>query len=114
MIEQGGFRWALGYTSGMLDTNRISQIVTEAVEAQTAPDSVRRVIAEPDVTSDGYEAIRITIVITPEAVQRLLAGDPVKVLSQIWDRLDEAGDTHFPILEYATEEEMAEIDDSES
>ncbi len=98
----------------MLDTNKISQIVTQAVEANTAPKSVRRVMAEPGTTSEGDEALRITIVLTPEAVAQLAAGHPLDILVQIWDRLRDAGDQRFPILEYATEEELEDIGDSES
>ena len=71
-------------------------------------------MAEPTATFDGEDAVRITIVLTPEAVDQLAAGDPVDVLSRIWDGLRSAGDERFPILEYATEAELEDVGDSES
>lgn len=98
----------------MLDTDQISQIVTRIVEANTAPRSVRRVMAEPASTSEGEDALRITIVLTPEAVAQLASGHPLDVLVQTSDQLRSAGDQRFPILKYATEEELEDVGDPES
>jgi hypothetical protein len=98
----------------MLDANEIAKLVTRAVEANTAPNSVRRVMTEPTATFDGEDAVRITIVLTPEAVDQLAAGDPVDVFTRIWDGLRDAGDARFPILQYATEAELEDVGDSES
>jgi hypothetical protein len=98
----------------MLDTDQIARIVTGAVEANAAPNSVRRVMTEPAATFDGEEAVRITIVLTPEAVDQLANGDPVDVLGRIWDGLHDAGDDRFPILQYATEAELEDVGDPES
>jgi hypothetical protein len=98
----------------MLDTNEIAKIVTQAVEANTAPNSVRRVMAKSGATFDGEDAVMITIVLTPAAVNQLVAGDPGDVLVRIWDGLRSAGDERFPMLEYATEAELEQVGDSES
>jgi hypothetical protein len=93
----------------MLDIDQISQIVTRVVEANTAPRSVRRVMAEPVSTSEGEDALRITVVLTPEAVNQLASGHPLDVLVQTSDQLRSAGDQRFPILKYATEEELEDV-----
>jgi hypothetical protein len=98
----------------MLQTEQISQIVSEVVQANTTPTSVRSVITEPAADSEGKDALRITIVITPEAVTQLAAGPVVDTLVQVQDRLRDAGEERFPIIEYATEEELHEVADSES
>jgi hypothetical protein len=98
----------------MLDGNQISRIVTRTVEANTRPNSVRRVMTEPAVDSEGEDALRITIVVTPEAVAQLEAGPVVDTLVQVQDRLREAGEDRFPIIDYATEAELEEVGDSES
>lgn len=98
----------------MLDTTAISRIVTQTVDANTTPNSVRRVMIEPAMDSEGKDALRITIVITPEAVTQLEAGPIVDTLVQIQDRLREAGEERFPIIYYSTEEELEEVGDSES
>lgn len=98
----------------MLGTNEISRIVTHAVEANTAPNSVRRVLTEPTATFDGEDAVGITIVLTPEAVDKLASGDPGDVFIRVWNALRAAGDHRFPILDYATEAELEHVGDSES
>ena len=97
----------------MLDTNEIARIVTQTVEANTTPDSVSRVMIEPALDSEGKDALRITIVITPEAVTQLESGPVVDTLVQVQDRLHDAGEERFPIIDYATEEELEEVGDSE-
>lgn len=98
----------------MLTTDKISQIVSEVVRANTTPTSVRSVTAEPAIDSAGEDALRITIVITPEAVALLKKGAVVDTLVQIQDRLLEAGEERFPIIYYVTEEELEAIGDPES
>lgn len=98
----------------MLGTNEISRIVTQAVEANSEPDSVRRVMTEPTATFDGEDAVRITIVLTPEAVNKLASGDPGDVFIRVWNALRAADDPRFPILDYTTEAELEDVGDSES
>ena len=98
----------------MLATDQISQIVSEVARANTTPTSVRSVRTEPATDSGGEAALRITIVVTPEAVTLLESGPVLDTLVQVQDRLREAGEERFPIVEYATEEELENIGDSES
>jgi hypothetical protein len=98
----------------MLQEDQIAQIVTRAVEANAAPNSVRRVMTEPAATFDGEDAVRITIVLTPEAVDQLADGDPGDVFIRVWNEMRAAGDHRFPILDYATEAELEDVGDSES
>jgi len=98
----------------MLQADQISRIVSEVVQANTTPTSVRSVKTEPATDSEGEEALRITIVVTPDAVTQLESGPVLDTLVQLQDRLREAGEERFPIVEYATEEELEEIGDSES
>lgn len=97
----------------MLESQKISDIVSQVVQANTSPTSVLDVKAEPAMDWAGEEEVlRITIVITPEAVSQLAAGRALDTLVQIRDRLGEAGEHRFPILEYATERELVDIDDT--
>lgn len=98
----------------MLEADQISQIVTEVVRANTTPTSVRSVTTEPATVFDGEEGLRITIVVTPEAVTQLETGPVLDALVQIQDRLREAGEERFPIVDYVTEEELEDIGDSQS
>jgi hypothetical protein len=98
----------------MLKAEQISQIVSQVVQANTTPASVRGVRTEPTTDSEGGEALRITIVVTPDAVTRLEEGPVLDTLVQLQDRLREAGEERFAIVEYATEEELENIADSQS
>lgn len=96
----------------MLEADKISQIVSEVVQANTTPTSVRSVRTEPTTNSEGEDALRITVVITPDAVKQLEAVSGLDALVQVQDRLWESGEQRFPIIEYATEEELEDIGDS--
>ncbi len=98
----------------MLQEDQIAQIVTRAVEANAAPNSVRRVMTEPADTFEGEDAVRITIVLTPDAVKQLADGDPGDVFIRVWNEMRAAEDPRFPILDYATEAELEDVGDSES
>jgi len=96
--------------SGMLDLEKVTQISTEIAKANLGSQNVVRVESEPTTDSAGQEALNLLIVIAP-GVADTVSGDAVlDTLVQIIDRLQEAGDDRFPIIEYATEEELADID----
>jgi hypothetical protein len=98
----------------MLEADQISQIVSDVVRANTTPTSVRSVTTQPATVFEGEEGLRITIVVTPDAVTQLEAGPVLDTLVQIQDRLREAGEERFPIVDYATEEELENIGDPQS
>jgi hypothetical protein len=71
-------------------------------------------MSEPTIDSEGEEAVRITIVIKPDALGKL-KGDPVfDTLVGIHTRLRAAGEERYPLVRYATEAELDELDDTES
>ncbi|MGC2778811.1 MAG: hypothetical protein WA418_24595 [Bradyrhizobium sp.] len=95
----------------MIDRNKINQIAKEVAAAHLSSENIVDAISEPTTDSEGRDALRITIVIKPGVVQRF-AGDAVlDTLVQIQDRLREAGEERFPIIEYATEDELQESGD---
>jgi hypothetical protein len=98
----------------MLPQTKINEIVAEVATATFTRENFEKVLSEPTVDSQGDEALRITVVIKPEAVEKL-KGDPVlDFLLGIHHRLQEAGEERFPIVEYATPEELDELVDPES
>ena len=56
--------------------------------------------------------MRITIVIRPGAAAKIKGDAALDTLVQIQDRLRAAGEERFPIVEYATKEELEEGGDS--
>ena len=96
----------------MLDIRKISQIVSEVASANLAPQSIVRVVSEPTTDSEGREALRITIVVPPDSVTRLKGDAVLDNLVQIQNRLRDAGEERFPIVEYATQEELESSGDT--
>jgi hypothetical protein len=97
----------------MLPQAKINEIVGEVATAYLTSEIVDRVISEPSVDSAGNDAVKITIVIKPDAIERL-KGDPIlDALLAIHDKLNEAGEERFPMVHYATQAELDEVDESE-
>jgi hypothetical protein len=94
----------------MLDLENVTQISTEVARANLGSQNVVRVESEPTTDSDGKEALNLLIVVAPEFAEAINGDAVLDTLVQIIDRLQEAGDDRFPIIEYATEEELADID----
>jgi hypothetical protein len=96
--------------SGMLDMETIKQFSTEIAKANFGAENVVRLESEPTEDFYGKEALNILIVITPALEENFNGDDLLDTLVQISDRLQRAGDERFPIISYATEEELADID----
>ena len=95
----------------MLDLEEVTKISSEIANANLPPRGVVRVESEPTVDSEGQDALRLIIVVAPEAADRISGDAVVDTLVQIHDRLRDAGDERFPIIEYTTEAELEEIGD---
>ncbi len=96
----------------MLAQNQIIKIANDVAMANLTSSSVSRVISEPTVDSEGRDALKIIIVINPGAAAKIKGDAALDTLVQIQDRLREAGEERFPIVEYATKEELEEGGDS--
>jgi len=97
----------------MLDYAELSKIVEKAAKSALGRRSVVRVFTEPGSDAEGQDALRITLVVTPSAVETIdgdaLLDNILKIHVALWER----GEQRTPMVSYATEEELAEIDDSE-
>jgi hypothetical protein len=94
----------------MLDMENVTQISTEVAKANFGRENVVRVESEPTVDSQGEEALNLLIVMAPSVASSIDGEAVLNTLVQIVDRLQQAGDERFPIIEYATEEELADFD----
>jgi hypothetical protein len=98
----------------MLELAKIDRIVKKAASSILKGNAgIERVFNEPTADSRGADALRITIVLKPGAVDKISGAMAVDTLVNIDKALRDAGEDSFPILEYATEEELASSDDSE-
>src|ERR1700682_4582304 len=96
----------------MLAKNRIIEIANNVATANLTSSSVSNIVSDSAIDSEGREALRITIVIKPGAATRIRGDAALDILVQIQDQLREAGEERFPIVEYATQEELEESGDS--
>ena len=98
----------------MLPQAKIDEIVAEVATAYLTREIVERVMSEPTIDSEGEEAVRITIVIKPDGMEKL-KGDPVlDTLVGIHNKLGEAGEGRYPLVRYATQAELDVGDSPES
>ena len=94
-----------------LDNDRIIQIITETANANFASVGVARVIVEPAIDSTGADALRITVVLAFDGDLDSLGDALLDTLAQCHRRLDAAGETRLPLIDFVTEGELAEPDD---
>jgi hypothetical protein len=95
----------------MLAKEKIEDIAAAAARAYLPPGAFERVIVEPAIDSLGNDALRITIVLQADSVRKITGEAASKLSLSLNDAMEDERDERFPILGYATEEELA-YDDS--
>ena len=90
----------------MLQHNQIVKIVDKVAKANLESQIVQSVTTEPATDSEGRDALRITIVIAPGSASTLSGDAVLNTLYQIQDLLRQQGEERFPIIEYATKDEL--------
>lgn len=99
--------WRPGfYKSRVKPKEAFGILIKQAVVAALGQDHVVHVRWEPTIDSQGQEALRILIVITPDATQKLKGGAVLDVLVSLQRRLSEMRENRIPMIEYATEAEL--------
>lgn len=93
----------------MLDNKEIDDIVKKAARAHFPARSIRRLFSEPAIDSQGREALRFTIAVTPDALQRAADDALLEALAQIRRNLGSAGEDRFPIVNYATQADLDDV-----
>jgi len=96
----------------MLDEKRIAQIATEVATANLSRQNFTSIVSSSGIDSTGQEALRIRIIIPSGAEKRIKGTATLSTLVQMQERLREAGEDRFPIIEYSTDLELAESGDS--
>lgn len=92
----------------------INDIVRDIAARHLGALGVEAVNTEPTVDSQDKDALRITIVIASARAASESGDALLDTLSEIHRTLSEKGDERFPIIEYATKEELESVDDPES
>lgn len=101
-------RMSLGYPEAMrmITPAEVDTIAAAAARANLSANAVLRVFSEPTLDSEGKDALHLTIVVAPEAVDALEGDALLDTLVQIQRDLQKAGEDRFAIVEYATEAEL--------
>ncbi len=97
----------------MVELVDVNQIVQGATFASIPPALVSRVETTLGVDQDGDEALRVLIVLNDTTADEVTGDQALDALSNIRSALLDVGDTRFPFVSYATEDELRAIDDPE-
>jgi hypothetical protein len=97
----------------MIDHSTINKVAKEVAAEHLGSGNVAHVTSESTIDSEGQDALRITIVIRDDALGRLTGDAALDTLVQMQDRLRKVGEDRFAIVEYATENELDAVADSE-
>jgi hypothetical protein len=102
-------KWKPGFYKSHLSPKEVfRRLIEEPLVAALGSDNVVRVEVAPTLDAEGLGAMLTTIVITPEAIQRLDGNRQGDAMAQLRKRLREMHVHGTPIPEYATEAELAE------
>ena len=96
----------------MLDAQKVTEIA-DAVARRIAPADLERVVTEPATDSEGNAALRIIVVLKPDATARFGGDNALDLLVGVQHELRREGEERFPIIEYATEGELDQQGDDE-
>jgi len=101
--------WKPGfYRSRIRPKEAFGRLIRQALAAKLGKENVVRVDWEPTTDSQGQDALKITVVIPPGASKKV-KGEPVlDALVGLRARLREMREDRIPVVEYATEAELAQ------
>jgi hypothetical protein len=93
----------------MLELAEVDEIVKKAATAALEGQAgVQRVYSEPTLDSSGEEALQITIVLNKGSAGKISGDGALRTLVSIDRALNQAKEERFPIIDFVTEEELAE------
>jgi hypothetical protein len=99
----------------MMDIGRIRELAREVFRRKLGPKRVEDVVVEPRTDSLGNDALRVLVVISPLALKQLKNGEDTAIARfEFGQQLELAGEERFPIVEYATREELLADGNTES
>ena len=85
------------------------RIAMTAARTNLGRDNVISVRTRPALDSEGEAAISIIIELRPGSVESISGDDVTKTFAQIWDQMQRSGDDRFPIVQYATSDELQDL-----
>ena len=101
--------WRPGfYKSGISPDEAFGILIKHALTTELGAENVRSVHYEPTTDSRGNDALRIIVIVETAAIERLGKGAPLNALIRLREQLSEMQEQRVPIIEYSTEEELAQ------
>lgn len=101
-------KWKPGfYRSPITPKEAFGRLVRQALVAELGEDNVVRVEFKSTTDSRDREALKITVVIAPNATGKLKGAATLNALVSLQERLHEMRENRTPLIEYATEAELA-------
>jgi hypothetical protein len=102
-------KWKPGfYRSRIKPREAFRRLIQQALVVELGHDNVVRAEYEPTTDSQGRDALKIIVVITPGAIRKIANGAVVDASIRLRERLQEMRDDRIPLIEYATEAELAQ------
>jgi hypothetical protein len=90
----------------VLELNKVDRIAKQVATANLNSTIVSSVVSSSTTDSTGHDAIKIVIVILPEAETKISGDAALNTLVQIQSELRKQGDERTPIVEYATTKDI--------
>jgi hypothetical protein len=92
----------------MLTQDKIDEIAAEVAAEYLPPGAVVSVRSRPDTGSDGDDILRVLYVLKAASLSSVTGQQTLRTLSGLQDRLQEAQESRFAVVEYATDAELAQ------
>lgn len=107
LLESRDGNWdQLRYVLRMLDFLAIERIASRAAKDRIPGGALERVLIAPTTDSEGKDALRITMVIRPEAVKVITGDSALDLLVELQQELSKMHEERFPIVEFSTQDEL--------
>jgi len=91
----------------LLELSQIDEIAGKAASSILKKGGVSRVSSKPTLDSDGKEALEVTVILNNDRSAEVTGDLALDTIVKIGRNLSQSGEERFPIVRFATEEELA-------
>jgi hypothetical protein len=103
--------WKAGfYRSPVAPTEALNRILRKALGSILGEANVLRVEHQSSIDSKGRATARVTVVLTPDARRQITGDISLRAVGRLQNLFANMGIEGTPILQYATEDELAQND----
>ena len=95
----------------MLEALELQALAKSIVRKSTPAIELEDVVTEDVTSSEGEDALRITLILSPSSADAISGEDALKLLVDIREALNRGGEDRLPIVEYATADDVPGEDD---